>query len=133
MKIIYSMLIFTALTISTPSYAKTDTQSIVRIDIGEENYSDTAVSKKELYRRLYRLEKAVKQLQERVFELEIGSDLQTSKDKKAFTCFIKTGFKGTFTSTKNSLTAAKADVMKQCSDVVKYGMDCDEDKVKCGE
>jgi len=106
-----------------------DDDKVIIIDAGSEEKS----SKRDLEKRLYRLEKAVRQLQERVFDLEVENGNLKDDNKKKFTCYIKTNIKGTFTTTQNSLTQAKAEVMKKCSDEVKFGFECDEDKVKCGE
>ncbi|MFN3697524.1 MAG: hypothetical protein ACK4VO_08785 [Pseudobdellovibrio sp.] len=106
-----------------------DDKKIIVIDVG----SEEKTSKKDLEKRIYRLEKAVRQLQDRVFDLEVENSDLRDDNKKKFTCYIKTNMKGTFTSTQKSLTQAKADVMKKCSDEIKFGFECDEDKVKCGE
>lgn len=90
---------------------------------------------RELEDRMYRLEQAVQQLQDRVYELQAENTAIKAEDDKTpkFTCFIKTNMKGTISSTKTSKTKAKVDVMQQCSDLIKYGNECDEDKVKCGD
>lgn len=106
-----------------------DDDKVIIIDVGNEERS----SKKDLEKRIYRLEKAVRQLQERVFDLEVENGGLKEDNKKKFTCYIKTNMKGTFTTTQSSLTQAKAEVMRKCSEEIKYGFECDEDKVKCGE
>jgi len=120
----------------SPTFAKSfhysdsdDDKKIIVIDVG----SEEKTSKKDLEKRIYRLERAVRQLQDRVFDLEVENGDLKDDNKKKFTCYIKTNMKGTFTSTQKSLTQAKADVMKKCSDEIKFGFECDEDKVKCGE
>lgn len=103
-------------------------EKIVIIDTGSESNTST----RDMQKRLYRLEKAVRQLQERVFELELENDgLKDDKVKKT-TCYLKTT-KGVFSSTQKSMTLARAEAMQKCSEVVKFGFECDEDKVKCGE
>lgn len=108
-------------------------EKVVYIDLGSETKSK--LSNRELEKRIYRLEKAVRQLQERVFELEVeNGELKKENDTvKKTTCFIKTNSKGLFSSTQKSMTQAKAEVMQKCSEVIRYGFECDEDKVKCGE
>ena len=104
-------------------------EKVVYIDLGSESKS----SRRDLEKRIYRLEKAVRQLQERVFELEIeNGELKDDKVKKT-TCYIKTNSKGVFTSTQKSMTQARAEAMQKCSEVIKFGFECEEDKVKCGE
>jgi len=119
-----------------PAFAKSfhysdsdDDKKVIVIDVG----SEEKTSKKDLEKRIYRLERAVRQLQDRVFDLEVENSDLKDDNKKKFTCYIKTNMKGTFTSTQKSLTQAKADVMKKCSDEIKFGFECDEEKVKCGE
>ena len=108
-----------------------NTDKVVIIDVGSESKS----SRRDLEKRLYRLEKAVRQLQDRVFELEVeNSDLKKEDPNvKKITCYIKTNSKGLFSSTQKSQTQAKAEVMQKCSEVIRFGFECDEEKVKCGE
>ena len=119
--------------LSSISYAseRYSKDKVVIIDVGSESKS----SRRDLEKRLYRLEQAVRQLQDRVFELEIeNSDLKKEDPNiKKITCYIKTSSKGIFSSTQKSQTQAKAEVMQKCSEVIRYGFDCDEDKIKCGE
>jgi predicted nuclease with TOPRIM domain len=132
--------VFAATTLFTTSIALAQdyserarkSEKIVVIDLGSESPSKSS-SNKDLYRRLYRLEKAVRQLQERVFELETeNTQLKEEEKGPSYTCYIKTA-KGLFTSTQKSMTQAKTQAMQKCSEVIRYGFDCDEDKVKCGE
>lgn len=106
-------------------------EKVVVIDLGSESKS----SRRDLEKRIYRLEKAVRQLQERVFDLEIENDqLKDENDNvKKITCYIKTNSKGVFSSTQKSQTKAKTEAMQKCSEVIKFGFECDEEKVKCGE
>jgi galactokinase len=103
-------------------------EKIIIIDTGSESKS----SSRDIQKRVYRLEQAVRQLQERIFELELENDgLKDDKVKKT-TCYLKTT-KGVFSSTQKSMTQARAEAMQKCTEVVKFGFECDEDKVKCGE
>lgn len=110
-------------------------EKVVYIDLGSESKS----SRRDLEKRLYRLEKAVRQLQERIFDLEVeNGELKKENDLandnvKKITCYIKTNSKGLFSSTQKSMTQAKAEVIQKCSEVIRFGFECDEDKVKCGE
>ena len=107
-------------------------EKVVSINLGPESKS----SRRDLEKRIYRLEKAVRQLQERVFELEVENknlkDVNNDAKVKKTTCYIKTS-KGIYSSTQKSETQAKAEAMQKCSEVIKFGFECDEDKVKCGE
>lgn len=105
-------------------------EKVVHIEVG----NDSRSSRRDLEKRIYRLEKAVRQLQERVFELEVeNGQLKQDDNVKKYTCYIKTNSKGLFTSTQKSITQAKAEVMQKCSEVIRFGFECDEEKVKCGE
>lgn len=87
---------------------KLSTQDVIRIEIGKDKYDDDDRSSKyDLYRRISSLERAVRQLQDRVFDLEVENG-SLKDNQKFYTCFIKTPFDGTFTSTKRSMTEAKA-------------------------
>lgn len=120
--------VFIAQTSHAESYRR---DKVIIIDAGSESKS----SRKDLEKRLYRLEKAVRQLQDRVFELEVENEELKKEDPnvKKITCYIKTNSKGIFSSTQKSQTQAKAEVMQKCSEVIRFGFECDEDKVKCGE
>ncbi|AZZ36855.1 hypothetical protein CIK05_08645 [Bdellovibrio sp. qaytius] len=104
---------------------------VIIIEAGSESRS----SRRDLEKRIYRLEQAVRQLQDRVFDLETENDDLKKEDPnvKKFTCYIKTNSKGIFSSTQKSQTQAKAEVMQKCSEVIRFGFECDEEKVKCGE
>lgn len=110
-----------------------DRSKVVIVDVGRENDDfDTRSSRKDLSRRIYRLEKAVRQLQEQIFDLTADNQYLVLNQKK-YTCYVKTPLKGLFSATKTSLTEAKTAVMKDCTSSIKFGSDCDEDKIKCGE
>lgn len=115
-----------------------------RLIIIEPGKSDGIVSNAELLRRINRLEQAVQQLQDKVFELSRNQrsggriafppvpPLQPIQPApSAYTCFIETTFRGTFMETAPTETAAKASVLKKCHDG-DGGLDCTERKVKCG-
>lgn len=86
-------------------------------------------SNDELRMRIWNLEKAVMQLQQKVFALELG---QTSTPGAGqWTCMIKS-FGKTFTSTAPTKMKAMADVVADCSKATN-AVHCDEDEVKCGQ
>jgi hypothetical protein len=88
-------------------------------------------SNSELQNRVWALENAVLQLQRRVFDLEVEGATAAAKPKKSFTCYIQS-FGKTFTATKDSESAAKADVLSKCSSATN-AMHCDVSDVTCGE
>lgn len=98
---------------------------IFRIEIGK----SSGGSDRELRERVWMLERAVDQLQRKVFQLENEGGGRGGYT----TCYIKTTFDGTFSATEPTETAAKAKAMERCSDKIKHGFACDDDKVKCGK
>lgn len=110
---------------------------IIIIEPGRERGSSNEA---ELRNRIYRLELAVQQLQDKVFELSRNQAVNqnnpfrpigTIQPPALTTCYITTTFKGTFTETAPTETAAKAGVLKKCGDG-DGGLDCRERNVKCG-
>lgn len=94
-------------------------------------------SNADLRERVYRLERAVEQLQAKVFELSNGAGgaqpvPTTIPANQMVTCYIKSSFKGTFMETAATETAAKAAVMQKC-DAGEGGLSCEERNVKCGK
>lgn len=98
---------------------------IFRIEIGK----SSGGSDRDLRERVWMLERAVDQLQRKVFQLENEGGSRGGHT----TCYIKTTFHGTFSATEPTETAAKAKAMERCSEKIKHGFDCDDDRVKCGK
>ncbi len=86
-------------------------------------------SNDELRMRIWNLEKAVMQLQQKVFAIEL-SQSNTSAGGH-WTCMIKS-FGKSFSSTAPTKTKALADVIADCSKATN-AVHCDEDEVKCGQ
>ena len=99
---------------------------LFRVVIGRESDRSSA----DLARRVTFLERAVYQMQERVFNLE-AKPVSVVAPSTFTTCYIKTPFNGTFTATEPTEMAARANTMKKCSD---GGGDihCRESDLKCG-
>jgi len=95
---------------------------VVRIEF-DTNYD--RFSKRDLKKRVWKLERAVSQLQDKVF-LMARSNRKASK--KRFTCYVS-AFGKTFTATKSTETAAKASALQKCSEK-NNAMHCDD--IKCG-
>ncbi len=97
-----------------------------------------------LYRRIARLEAAVRQLQSKTFNLEmnaaensvgnvVGSALQAFAKPiaaKEFTCYLQTTFEGTVMGKGGSEAEAKANTLQAC-DKKNGGFSCRADKVQC--
>jgi hypothetical protein len=122
---------------SIPASSDVDVDGVVKIEIGKNRGS----SQTELWNRVWMLERAVAQLQEKVFELQMrrghgGGGViivpnPGTNPKEMTTCYIKTPFNGTFTATEATETAAKAKVMQDCANKAS-SIHCGEDDVKCG-
>ena len=94
------------------------------------------LSDQELRQKVLRLERAVAQLQRRIFELEyadIGKGESPRKNPTSFTCYIETPFEGLFSVTKASKTEAKAAVAAECSQKTKNSLHCKIENATCGE
>ncbi|MEY3903716.1 MAG: hypothetical protein RL189_3022 [Pseudomonadota bacterium] len=86
---------------------------------------------KELYRRVYRLEMAVVQLQEQVFQLSKSTKPKDpDTNQQMWTCMLTDSFKKTFSAKSSSETESRALVIQKCQTENSFG--CEESKVKCG-
>lgn len=110
-----------AVSILVPTVLYAD--AVFRIEVGDnyDRYSDH-----DLRRRVWELERAVLQLQQKVFELQTNP----VPDSKKWTCYIQV-FNQTFSSTEATETAAKVAVMQTCSKKF-TALHCQERIVKCG-
>lgn len=104
-------------------------EEVFRIEIGKKDGFE-GMKDRDLYRRIYLLELAVDQLQRKVFELERGGGNNSSSWT---TCYIKTAFDGTFSSTNPTETAARAGALEKCSNAGVSSVFCNEKDVKCGK
>jgi hypothetical protein len=98
---------------------------VFRIEF-ESDYS--SLSKRDLKRRVWKLERAVAQLQEKVFQLTYAKPIK-KKRKKKHTCYVS-AFGKTFTATRSTETAAKAEVLSTCSKG-NHAEHCND--IKCGQ
>jgi hypothetical protein len=103
-----------------------DRGSIVIISPEKENFKHN--DNTQLWRRIGRLEQAVSQLQQQVFQLSTAPVVASGYT----TCYIETPFDGTFSETSPTMTAAKAGAITKCTDKTKGSIYCSSDKVKCG-
>ena len=107
-------------------------EDVFRIEIGKKDSSSRG-SERELFRRIYQLELAVDQLQRKVFDLERKNSESNNGASTWSTCYIKTTFNGTFSSTKPTETAARAETMEKCSKGTDNSIWCKESDIKCGK
>jgi hypothetical protein len=98
---------------------------VIRIDIGK----DKGSSQIELERRVWSLERAVRQLQDRIYDLE-SDKAKPVAAVTMFTCQIES-FGKMFSATEPTKMAAKAKVLKECADATN-AIHCEKDKVECG-
>ncbi len=96
---------------------------VIRIEVGDK----TGSSKDELERRVWDLERAVRQLQNRIYDLEAEKSRPTGKRT---TCSLES-FGKVFNATEDTEMLAKSIVMKKCADATN-AMHCDKSKVECG-
>jgi hypothetical protein len=96
---------------------------VIRIEVGDKKGS----SKEEIERRVWDLERAVRQLQNRIYDLESDRSRPTAKKT---TCSLES-FGKVFNATEDTEMAAKAKVMKACADATN-AIHCDKSKVECG-
>ncbi len=82
-------------------------QSIFRIEIGDDYKNH---SNKELKRRIWRLERAVAQLQDKVFDLQT----QGSRSQKTWICTLS-AMGENYSAAGETKAIAKAKVLKECS------------------
>lgn len=121
-----NLFLFTIVTMICFSTQAIDRGSIVIITPEKENFkhNDNA----HLWRKVNRLELAVSQLQQQVFQLASAPVVANNFT----TCYIETPFDGTFSETSPTMTAAKAGAITKCNDKTKSSIYCSSDKVKCG-
>ena len=98
-------------------------EDVFRIEIGKGGGSES-----ELRYRVLQLERAVDQLQRKVFQLESGGGNRANWT----TCYIKTPFDGTFSATEPTETAARAKALEKCSNKASSTF-CQERELKCGQ
>jgi len=113
------------------SFSLFASQDIFRIEIGKR---DSSSDTQDLRQRVWMLEQAVRQLQDKVFQLEYSNANRPSPvASKQYTCTLQNNMAGTFTSTKGSMGEAKADVIKQCTDKNSSNFFCKKKDVECSE
>lgn len=104
---------------------KRSSRSVIWIDSDEDDRS-TDVS--ELRHKVSRLEKAVRQLQDRVFELEADSK---PDEKEEVTCILETTFGNILTATAKTESKARMDVYLQCRKENQIASICKKEKIQC--
>jgi len=110
-----SLLVLLALTLTTSAFARdgrintNDGGTIIRIEVGNDRESDT----RETSKRIARLERAVRELQNRVYDLEDDQRPQT-REQKVVTCALKTSFNGTFIGKASTKLEAQSIAIQQC-------------------
>lgn len=105
-------------------------EEVFRIEMGKsKNYSE-----RELRLRVEMLERAVEQLQRKVFDLQTRPGYEDTRYKMT-TCYLKTPFDGTFMATEPTETAAKARTLEKCNQKANGSKSifCKEEELKCGQ
>lgn len=114
-----SLLILLALTLTTSAFARDNNRdgrmgtnnggTIIRIEVGSERDSDSRA----VMRRMMQLERAVRELQNRVYDLEDDARPQT-REQKIVTCALKSSFNGTFIGKASTQIEAQSIAIQQC-------------------
>lgn len=115
-----SLLVLLALTVSVTAvarddryvdgrYTKNNGDTIIRIEVGNDRDTDTRA----MMRRMVQLERAVRELQNRVYDLEDDARPQT-REVRVFTCILPTSFNGTFIGKGSTEIEAKAEASRAC-------------------
>jgi hypothetical protein len=114
-------------------------EDVFRIEIGREDSRrrPKGPSNEDLQQRIWQLERAVDQLQRKVFQLSMEqprpAPTVTVVPATTTTCILKAEIGGTFTSTQTSEGAARAQVLKDCADKTNDSIFCEERRVKCSK
>jgi len=87
-----------------------DGTTIVRIDIGDERETDSRA----MMKRVANLERAVRELQNRVYDLEDDAR-PTTREVTVWTCSLPTSFDGTFVGKGKTETEARAAASNACT------------------
>ena len=99
-------------------------EDIFRIEIGRDykNYTDS-----DLRRRVWELERAIGQLQTRVFQLELGGKLAAAPPSDTWVCTIK-AMGEPYVGTGGSRPVATAKAIEVCKDARGDGFFCKDPK-----
>lgn len=130
-----SLLVLLTLTMSVSAFArdsyegrftKNDGTTIVRIEVGNDRDNDTRA----MTRRIIQLERAVRELQNRVYDLEDDARPLT-REVTLYTCSMRSNFNEFFAGDESlSEAQARASVIGKCTKV-RHPMFCEDTKVKC--
>jgi hypothetical protein len=114
-----SLLVLLALTLTTSAFARDNIRdgrlvtnsggTIIRIEVGNERDTDSRATMK----RMVQLERAVRELQNRVYDLEDDARPQT-REQKVVTCALRTSFNGTFIGKATTKLEAQSIAIQQC-------------------
>lgn len=122
-----------ALVLSTAAVARdygtislNDGKNIFRIDIG----NDRDVETRQLVKRIVRLERAVRELQNRVYDLEDDA-APSRREVTIFTCTLPTSFDGTFIGKGKTAAEARANAVNKCE--MGGGFPCNDSRIKSCE
>jgi hypothetical protein len=96
-------------------FTLSDGSNIFRIEVGQEKGgSNSAPSPvNELYSRIFRLERAVRDLQNRVYDLQENVQPEL-REVKVATCTLETPFNGTYLGKGSTENQATFDAIRQC-------------------
>lgn len=115
-----SILVLLALSLSVSAFAQDrrqmngrldlrDGSTIVRINVGSDRESDSRENSK----RIASLERAVRELQNRVYDLE-DETRPSTREVTVYACSLKSAFKGTFLGKGTTEVEAKTNAVQKC-------------------
>jgi len=110
-----------------PTTSQSRPRNVFKIEIGSDYHG---YSKKELRQRVWKLERAVYQLQEQVFQLAIdNSHASHGHNKNLWSCHMQS-FGKTFTSSGRTKASAIAQILQKCSKATN-AVHCHESDASC--
>ena len=126
-----ALVLFGILTVALLSSIAFADHKVFRIEHGRD-YRGRDYSERELRRRVWELERAVAQLQERIYDLEVAPPAAPPVVEPVvtpWTCTV-TAFGKVYSATSNTQSQARATALTQCSNATN-AMHCDD--MVCGQ
>jgi hypothetical protein len=104
-----------------------DGSTIIRVNVGSDRENDS----RENAKRIANLERAVRELQNRVYDLEDDAR-PTTREVKVYTCSLTSAFKGAYIGKGRSEVEARADAMQRCTMAAddRSAFFCGEERIK---
>ena len=108
-KFLAVMIVLTASSVFAQDYSPSEGRRIIRIEVGNERNNNDS---REMGQRIMRLERAVRELQNKVYDLE--ETTPRSREVTVITCSLPTSFDGIFIGKASTETEARANAVNNC-------------------